>query len=163
MLKTLSAVTLAVMLVAGTCGMASASCSSICCSVDCETDISLDKDIDGTVEVDVGATIDMVDLYDKNVSDICQDGDNNFVGGVTQFGMTNYSEVCQDGNLHDVGTIYQDSFLNIGGNVSVVVQFGGDDNNVGWIDQRTPNPGYNVSSVVQDGDSNIVGNIWQST
>jgi hypothetical protein len=162
MLKTLLAVTLALMLVLGISGMASVCAKDIGCDVDCSTEIELGKSISGQIYVDVGATTGLSTFADKNVNDICQTGYDNSVGDVTQFNLGNYSEVCQDGDYHEVGNIYQNSFA-IGYNVSVVLQLGGSGNLVGWIDQQTPDGGYNISSVVQTGSLNTVGNIWQSS
>lgn len=163
MLRTLLAVTVALVLVFGISGMAGACDKDIDCDVDCSTEIELCKSITGTVVVNVGATVNLTNLGDKNVNDICQTfGDENYVGDVTQIGLGNYSDVCQEGSYHTVGNIYQETW-GLGYNVSTVLQWSGDSNFVGNITQLTPAGGYNVSSVVQEGNANKVGNIFQSS
>lgn len=164
MLKTFLAVILALMLVFGISGMASACKPDIDCGVSCSSRINLCKSIRGCVRVKVGASVEVSPLGDKNVNDICQTGYDNTLGDVVQYGLGNYSEVTQEGSYQEVGDIYQDTWGGGHGyNVSVVVQWTGDSNRVGNITQLTLYGGYNVSSVVQNGSLNWVGDIYQSS
>ena len=98
MLKTLLAVTLGLLLVAGLAGMASAA------------------DVTGAVTLDIDKTVDMTLTFDLgvgeldwiNLSEITQDGPGlNHVGYVHQVGGGNFSEIVQDGHENHVGAVLQ--------------------------------------------------------
>jgi len=113
MLKRALIVALALMLVVGVSGIASAGILDfLCgpkCDVDFEIDYSLDLDLHGYWE----------DMYGDNIESICQDGDGNVVYTTQQLNGGNLLLVLQDGGGNVAGVILQDN-LNPGDGMNVL-------------------------------------------
>lgn len=135
MLKTLLAVTLALMLVFGLSGIAGFACGdndnndngSCDCTSTVDTSLTVTKIINVCVDIEVD------DFDVANLSEIYQNPTNNWVGQVRQEGMWNLSEICQNGDLNFVGQVVQ----------------------YNWSDYA------NISTICQDGYNNGVGTVYQ--
>lgn len=156
MLKRLLTVVLALMLVVGLAGIASANT--------CDVDMGFDTEIDVDLDITVGTYYILAPLDHDNMIAICQDGNRNMIGLVYQERGNNLAAICQDGDRNELHFVMQKNKASTGDYNVFILEQGStcNRNKVYFVYQSaTLGIGSNFATIQQNGNRNKVYGVVQ--